>query len=83
MHVEGKAKKVHEKYVLGGWHSEESNHSLCATGATSLFNAGVSENLIHDVTGHRSNALQLYEHPSVIQQQSVSRVSGWVNHLER
>ena len=30
--------------------------------------------MIRDVTGHRSNALQLYERPSVDQQQLVSRI---------
>ena len=29
-----------------------------------LFNAGVPEKLIRGVTGHRSNALQLYERPT-------------------
>ena len=39
----------------------ETNHSLRATGATALFSAGVPEKLIRDVTGHKSNTLQLYE----------------------
>lgn len=53
---------------------KKTNHSLRATGASALFNAGVPEKLIRDVTGHRSNALQLYERPTVQQKQSVSRV---------
>ena len=36
---------------------EKTNHSLKDTGASALFNAGVPEKLIGDVTGHRSNAL--------------------------
>ena len=53
---------------------KKTNHSLRATGATALFNAGVPEKLIRDVTGHRSKALELYQRPSVKQKQSVSRV---------
>ena len=39
-----------------------------------MFNAGVSDKLIRDVTGHRSTALQLYERPTLQQKQAVSRV---------
>ena len=55
---ERKAKEIHGINVQGGWHSEKKTtiaHSLRATGATALFNAGVPENLIQDVTGHRSS----------------------------
>ena len=57
-----------------GVQEKKTNHSLRATGATALFNAGVPEKLIRDVTGHHSKALELYERPSISQQQSVSRV---------
>ena len=57
-----------------GIKEKKSNHSLHATGATALFNAGVTEKLIRDVTGHRSKALELYERSSLKQQQSVSRI---------
>ncbi len=57
-----------------GLSEKKTNHSLRATGASALFNAGVSEKLIRDVTGHRSNALQLYERPSQDQKQYVSSV---------
>ena len=50
---------------------KKTNHSLRATGATALFSAGVPEKLIRDVTGHKSNALQLYERPSVAQKEAV------------
>ena len=46
---------------------KKTNHSLRATGASALFNAGAPEKLIRDVTGHRSNALQLYERPTLQQ----------------
>ena len=57
-----------------GIHEKKANHSLRATGASVLFNAGVPEKLIRDVTGHRSNALQLYERPTIQQKQSVSKI---------
>ena len=57
-----------------GISEKKTNHSLRATGASALFNAGVPERLIRDVTGHRSSALHLYERPSVQQKQAVSRV---------
>ena len=50
----------------GGWYQ--------ATGASALFNAGAPEKLIQDVTGHRPNALQLYERLTLLQRQSVSSV---------
>ena len=52
----------------------KTNHSLQATGVTALFNANVLEKMIRDVTGHRSNLLQLYEHPTLQQKQAVSSV---------
>ena len=54
-----------------GIHEKKTNHSLRATGASALFNAGV---LIRDVMGHRSSALHLYERPTIEQKQSVSKV---------
>ena len=54
--------------------SDKTNYSLRATGATALFNVGVPEKLIWNVAGHRSNAFQLYERPSMQQRQEVSKV---------
>ena len=52
-----------------------TNHSLRATGATSLFNAGVPKKMIKDITGHLSDeALRMYERPSETQQQAVANV---------
>ena len=45
-----------------------------ATGASALFNAEVPERLIQDVTGHKSNALHLYECPTEQQKKQVSAV---------
>ena len=50
----------------------QTNHSLRATGVTSLFNSGVPKKLIKDISGHLSDeALQMYERPS---QHAVARV---------
>ncbi len=57
-----------------GMTGKKTNHSLRATGATALFSAGVPEKKILEVTGHRSNALELYERPSLAQKQAVSRI---------
>ena len=57
-----------------GIKEKKTNHSLRATGASALFHAGVPEKLIRGVTGHRSNALQLYERPTTEQLQETSAV---------
>ena len=52
-----------------------TNHSLRATGVTSMFRGNVPENIIQNVTGHRSlEALRKYEHISTEQHQVVSKV---------
>ncbi|ESO91764.1 hypothetical protein LOTGIDRAFT_163122 [Lottia gigantea] len=51
-----------------------SNHSLRATAATRLYQAGVDEQLITEKTGHRSNAVRAYKRTSDAQQASVSSV---------
>ena len=62
----------------------KTNHSLRATGTSAMFNTGVPDKLIRDITGHRSAALQLYERPTVQQKQAVSRVlvQGTQNFME-
>ena len=58
---------------------ERSNHSLRATGITSLFQADVHEKVIQKTSGHRSlEALRSYEKISTEQHQKVSQllVSG-------
>ena len=51
-----------------------SNHSLCATAASCLYNANVDEQLISEVTGHRSNAVRGYKCTSNDQLKSVSNI---------
>lgn len=57
-----------------GMSEKKTNHSLRATGATALFSAGVPEKIIRDVTGHKSNALELYERTSLAQKEAVSGI---------
>ena len=50
----------------------KTNHSLRATGATTLFQSGVPEHIIQKTTGHRTiSALRMYEQVSSKQQQGV------------
>ena len=51
-----------------------SNHSLRATAASRLYNANVDEQLISEVTGHRSNAVRSYKRTSNDQLKSVSNI---------
>ena len=53
----------------------KTNHSLRATGATELYNAGVPEKIIKEQTGHRStDGLRVYERTSQNQHQAVSKI---------
>ena len=53
----------------------KSNHSLRATGATTMFQSNVPEKMIQSTTGHRSiDDLQRYERISQVQHQALSRV---------
>jgi integrase len=53
----------------------KTNHSLRATGATTLFQKNVPERVIQKVTGHRSlDALRSYEKISTAQHEDVSKI---------
>ena len=55
--------------------SGKTNHSLCATGASSLFQAGIPEKIIQERTGHRSiKALRMYERTTTSQHVAVSNI---------
>ena len=52
-----------------------TNHSLRATGTTTLFDAGVPEAIIQKRTGHKSlDALRVYERVTPQQESAVSRI---------
>ena len=57
---------------IGGF---KTNHSLCATAATQLYQAGLDEQLIMETTGHQSlDGVRNYKRTSVEQQQVVSDI---------
>ena len=69
------AKMAKEVYAEAGVGGQRSNHSLRATGATELYQAGVPENVIQERTGHLSlTGLCEYKHTSGEQQAVVSRI---------
>ena len=51
-----------------------TNHSLCRTSATRLFQAGVEDKIVHEITGHVSDAINKYQETSVAQKHEVSSV---------
>ena len=70
--IQTMVKKMFEAAEIDG---KYTNHSLRATGASALFNAGVLEAVIQKCTGHKSTeALRLYEHVSDEQQVAVSEI---------
>ena len=65
---------VYKMCLKAGFHGKFSNHSLRATCATRLFQKGVEEQLISNVTGHRSNAVQQYKRISNDQLANLSNI---------
>ncbi|XP_046565575.1 uncharacterized protein LOC124274278 [Haliotis rubra] len=55
-----------------GLTGHRTNHSLRATAATRLFEAGVDEQLICEVTGHRSSAVRSYKRTNSAQKRKLS-----------
>ena len=65
--IKGMIPKIFEKAEL---QNKYSNHSLRATSITRMFNAGITEKVIAERSGHRSlKALRTYEKTSVEQEQ--------------
>ncbi len=58
----------------GGLSGRRTNHSLRATAATRLYASNVDEQLISEVTGHRSNAVQRYKRTSDDQKRTVNEI---------
>ena len=56
---------------LEGWYS---NHSLCSTAATRMYDSNLDEQQITEVTGHKSVAVQNYKCTSMTKQQEVSDI---------
>ena len=69
------AKMVKDICADAGVGGSKSNHSLRATGATELYQAGVPEKVIQERTGHLSlTGLRQYERTSVQQHEAASHV---------
>ncbi len=68
--IESAVKDLCKEAGLPGRHS---NHSLRATSASHLYEAGVDEQLIQERTGHRSNAVRGYKRTSSKLQQQVTQ----------
>ncbi|CAC5423576.1 unnamed protein product [Mytilus coruscus] len=56
---------------IGGY---RTNHSLRASAATRMYDAGVDEQLICEVTGHRSNAIRNYKRTNEKQKRKINSV---------
>ncbi|VDI30278.1 Hypothetical predicted protein [Mytilus galloprovincialis] len=57
-----------------GLTGKRTNHSLRASAATSLYNAGIEEQRVAKTTGHRSNAVRVYKRTSSDQQIEASNI---------
>ena len=51
-----------------------TNHNLCRTGTTCLFQAGVSRKLVKEFTGHKSDAVDQYQITSDDQRKMISKI---------
>ena len=71
----GKKLMVPDMCSDAGLIGKKTNHSLCVSGATSLFEVGVPERVIQQLSGHRSLlSLQMYERVSDGQEKAMLRI---------
>ena len=59
---------VHDLCVSAGLPGHYTNHSLCSTATTKLYQNNLDQQLIMEITGHRSLAVQTYKRTSQRQQ---------------
>ena len=57
-------KKICQQAGLPGYYT---NHSLRSSSATRMYHSGVDEQVIQEITGHRSNAVRAYKRTSDLQ----------------
>lgn len=69
--LEGFVRNLMDECGIPGYYTL---HSLRASCATRLYNRGIDEQLITEVTGHRSNAVRDYKRTSEEQRVEVSRI---------
>ena len=66
-----------------GIHGYKTNHSLRATAATRLYQAGVDEQLIMEVTGHQSlDGVRSYKRTSQEQREELSDIMNLIRTKE-
>ena len=63
-------KNLCEKAGLSGFYT---NHSLHATSATRMYQSDIEEQVIQEITGHRSLAVRSYKHTSESQRKLASK----------
>ena len=59
---------------LAGLPGFYSNHSLCSTSATCLYKGNVDEQIIQEITGHRSLAVRSYKRTCEAQHKKASNI---------
>ena len=64
-------KNVCSKAKLPGFYT---NHSLHSTSATTMYRDDIDEQIIQEITGHRSLAVRSYKHTSDYQKRVASNV---------
>ena len=70
--LEGTVARLCKEAGIPGY---RTNHSLRATAATRLYNAGVEEQQVMEITGHRSvEGVRSYKHTSTSQKQHLSDI---------
>ncbi|VDI68006.1 Hypothetical predicted protein [Mytilus galloprovincialis] len=69
--LQGTVKRLCASIGLTG---KRTNHSLRASAATRLYNAGIEEQRVAETTGHRSNAVRVYKRTSADQQSEASNI---------
>ncbi len=62
--VNAVSKVVNTLMTRAGIPGHFTNHSLCVTAVTRMFNASVKEQVIKECTGHKSNAVRAYKQMS-------------------
>ncbi|CAC5371300.1 unnamed protein product [Mytilus coruscus] len=67
----GTVKRLCTRIGLTG---KRTNHSLRASSATRLYNAGIEEQRVAETTGHRSKAVRVYKRTSVDQPTEASNI---------
>jgi hypothetical protein len=87
--LNGNSKKWYSNQVMGlhsleqivptlcreaGFSGQFTMHSMRSSCATRLYGAGVNEQIIREITGHRSNALKTYQRTSNEQLQNASKI---------